>query len=136
MPISLCKESQQKGERRLMNQPVEVKRDPAPPVVKAEGRRNLALPVGTLLLGLILLIQSFVPDTGFNYIFPTIILLVGAIMLLIAVRRKQSGFDRFIPSLVVLIVGLLLLLRTLGVMAGDWIDPVIILLLGIAMFRY
>lgn len=119
-----------------MNQPVEVKRNPVLPVEKVEARRNLALPVGTLLLGLILLIQSFVPDTGYNYIFPAIILLAGAIMLLIEVRRKQLGFDRFIPSVVVLIVGLLLLLRTLGIMAGSWIDPVIILLLGIAMFRY
>jgi peptidoglycan/LPS O-acetylase OafA/YrhL len=119
-----------------MNQPVEVKSNPPLPVGKVEVKRNLALPVGTLLLGLILLIQSFVPDTGYNYIFPSIILLAGAIMLLVEVRRKKSRFDRFIPSVVVLIVGLLLLLATLGIMAGTWINPVIILLLGIAMFRY
>lgn len=122
--------------QQVESQQVEVKPNLSLPVEKVEVKRNLALPVGTLLLGLILLIQSFVPDTGFNYIFPTVILLAGAIMLLIEVRRKQSGFDRFIPSSVVLIVGLLLLLKTLGIMAGDWINPVIILLLGIAMFRY
>lgn len=99
-------------------------------------KRNLTLPIGTILLGLLLLIQSFGwVGTNLNWIFPAIILLAGAVMLLKEMLGKEKNVKRYIAPVVILIVGLLLLLATLGVMGGGWILPLIILLLGIAMLR-
>ncbi|MCX5974421.1 MAG: hypothetical protein NTU59_07110 [Coprothermobacterota bacterium] len=99
-------------------------------------KRNLSLPIGTILLGLLLLIQSFGWfGTNWNWIFPTIILVAGAVMLMKEIFGKEKNVKRYIAPVVILIVGLLLLLSTLGVMGGAWIMPLIILLLGIAMLR-
>jgi hypothetical protein len=99
-------------------------------------KRNLTLPIGTILLGLLLLIESFGwVGTNLNWIFPSIILVAGAIMLLKEIFGKEKNAKRYIAPVVILIVGLLLLLATLGVMSGAWILPLIILLLGIAMLR-
>ncbi len=99
-------------------------------------KRNLTLPIGTILLGLILLIESFGwVGTSLNWIFPAVILLVGATMLLKEIFGKVKNIKRYIAPVVILIVGLLLLLANRGVMGGAWIDPLIILLLGIAMLR-
>ena len=99
-------------------------------------KRNLSLPIGTILLGLLLLIQSLGwYGTNWNWIFPTIILVAGAVMLMKEIFGKEKNVKRYIAPVVILIVGLLLLLSTLGVMGGAWIMPLIILLLGIAMLR-
>jgi hypothetical protein len=99
-------------------------------------KRNLTLPIGTILLGILLLIESFGwIGSSLNWIFPTIILVVGAVMLMKEIFGKVKSFKRYIAPVVILIVGLLLLLATLGVMGGAWISPLIILLLGIAMLR-
>lgn len=99
-------------------------------------KRNLTLPIGTILLGILLLIESFGwVGSSLNWIFPAIILLVGAVMLMKEIFGKEKNVKRYIAPVVILIVGLLLLLSTLGVMSGAWILPLIILLLGIAMLR-
>ncbi len=97
-------------------------------------KRNLTLPIGTILLGLLLLIQTFGwAGPNLNWIFPAIILAAGAILLLIEILGKAQNVQRYLAPVAILIVGLLLLLATLGVMGGSWILPLIILLLGIAM---
>jgi fumarate reductase subunit D len=99
-------------------------------------KRNLTLPIGTILLGLLLLVESFGwVGTSLNWIFPAIILVAGVIMLLKEIFGKEKNVKRYIAPVVILIVGLLLLLATLGVMVGAWILPLIVLLLGIAMLR-
>jgi hypothetical protein len=99
-------------------------------------KRNLTLPIGTILLGLLLLIQSFGwVGSSLNWLFPTIILVVGAVLLMKEIFGKEKNAKRYIAPVVILVVGLLLLLATLGVMSGAWIMPLIIILLGIAMLR-
>ena len=102
----------------------------------ASGSRNRVLPLGTIVLGIVLLIQSFGwISSRFNWIFPAIVLVVGAILLVRANLVRGASRKGVLSALVLVVIGALLLLVTLGSITGAWVLPTVVILLGLAMLR-
>lgn len=100
------------------------------------GYKYLALPIGTIILGALLLIQSFGwLSSDWNWIAGAVTILVGVIFFVVAIARRRSGLRPFAGPIGLLIVGILLLLVGLDVFSGAWIQPLVILILGVVMLR-
>lgn len=98
--------------------------------------RSRLLPIGTIILGVVLLVQSFGwVSSRYNWVFPVIVLVVAAVLLVRAWTAKGNAGRGLSAAVLLLIVGVLLLLVTLDVVTGAWVLPAVIILLGLAMLR-
>lgn len=63
---------------------------PAPIVRSSDGRAGMVVGIGLVLIGLWFLVREYLPPIRWNLIWPVIIVAVGAIILISAMRRRDS----------------------------------------------
>ena len=63
---------------------------PAPVYRSTDGRAGMVVGIGLVLIGLWFLVREYLPPIRWNLIWPIIIVAVGAIILISAMRRREG----------------------------------------------